>query len=393
MAPRTVPCEMCGQMFFPASLKFHQKACKEKMAKAIVECPYCSVETIQGELDAHLKTCRAALDAASLAGRDDQESAVLPDGRIRCVYCGRGFLADRIHKHAQICGNLKQARPKAPDGTITQSPPSPTRAEKVVFERSASVSRAERPREPPASTERAERAATAAPRTPVSCQGSPGLLPGSRVRLQKLRAAAHLNGVEATLIDLDADAGCWLVRLEGGPLPGAMKPLKAENMASVNGSSYVAPARSRPDSPRAARSQPDSPRLESRGERAGPRARNGLRSESKAKARRALSQDSIHLSGTATTSAASPVVPPSRQSVGALSPPHTSRIHPCRNSSWLPSAPAVATAVAHGSHCFTWSNMAPTAVPAGTVITAKAWPPPTAGGYVVRQNRESHGHS
>eukprot|EP00929_Paragymnodinium_shiwhaense_P053013 TRINITY_DN26547_c0_g1_i1.p1 TRINITY_DN26547_c0_g1~~TRINITY_DN26547_c0_g1_i1.p1 ORF type:complete len:999 (+),score=195.74 TRINITY_DN26547_c0_g1_i1:237-3233(+) len=39
-----------------------------------------------------------------------------------CEFCGRGFAADRVYKHMAICGKLKQARPKAPDGTVLQAP-------------------------------------------------------------------------------------------------------------------------------------------------------------------------------------------------------------------------------------------------------------------------------
>jgi hypothetical protein len=38
---RVIPCEMCGEMFFPASLKFHMKACVLKQASVEMPCPTC----------------------------------------------------------------------------------------------------------------------------------------------------------------------------------------------------------------------------------------------------------------------------------------------------------------------------------------------------------------
>eukprot|EP00406_Dinophysis_acuminata_P005391 CAMPEP_0179223534 /NCGR_PEP_ID=MMETSP0797-20121207/7291_1 /TAXON_ID=47934 /ORGANISM="Dinophysis acuminata, Strain DAEP01" /LENGTH=423 /DNA_ID=CAMNT_0020930421 /DNA_START=248 /DNA_END=1519 /DNA_ORIENTATION=+ len=49
------------------------------------------------------------------------EPEVLEDGRMRCVYCGRHFNPDRIDQHQQICGKLKNARPKGVDGQPTQA--------------------------------------------------------------------------------------------------------------------------------------------------------------------------------------------------------------------------------------------------------------------------------
>ncbi|CAE7852769.1 Zc2hc1c, partial [Symbiodinium microadriaticum] len=40
---------------------------------------------------------------------------------MRCIYCGRFFSEERIEKHQNICGNLKNARPKGLDGQPTQT--------------------------------------------------------------------------------------------------------------------------------------------------------------------------------------------------------------------------------------------------------------------------------
>jgi ribosomal protein S27E len=38
---RAIACSMCGDMFFPASLKFHEKACVLKQAAFELPCPTC----------------------------------------------------------------------------------------------------------------------------------------------------------------------------------------------------------------------------------------------------------------------------------------------------------------------------------------------------------------
>lgn len=132
MPPRAVACSLCGQMFFPASLKFHQKTCKEKQERAAIDCPYCAAGLTGATIDAHISKCKAARAAvpnapsAAFGATSDGGGLAapqrLPDGRVQCQFCGRGFAADRVHKHTAICGQLKQARPRAPDGSATQLP-------------------------------------------------------------------------------------------------------------------------------------------------------------------------------------------------------------------------------------------------------------------------------
>lgn len=55
---RAITCKMCGQQFFPASMKFHVKACKKKQAAMPVPCPYCDVEYPRSEFEHHTKHCR-----------------------------------------------------------------------------------------------------------------------------------------------------------------------------------------------------------------------------------------------------------------------------------------------------------------------------------------------
>eukprot|EP00657_Telonema_sp_P-1_P005023 TRINITY_DN22123_c0_g1_i1.p1 TRINITY_DN22123_c0_g1~~TRINITY_DN22123_c0_g1_i1.p1 ORF type:complete len:106 (+),score=34.58 TRINITY_DN22123_c0_g1_i1:49-366(+) len=44
MHRRAQPCDLCGQMFFPASMGFHRKACLQKQAVLPRPCPYCDME-------------------------------------------------------------------------------------------------------------------------------------------------------------------------------------------------------------------------------------------------------------------------------------------------------------------------------------------------------------
>lgn len=141
-----MPCPLCNEKFFPASLPFHQKQCEKRRGQRIVPCPYCGKEVTQLELPEHVKVCpkgagaqakkQAARSAASTqhdrtmraepeevsAGDGHYAPQVLDDGRMGCVYCGRFFNPDRIDKHQQICGKLQSARPKGLDGQSTQAP-------------------------------------------------------------------------------------------------------------------------------------------------------------------------------------------------------------------------------------------------------------------------------
>ena len=51
MHKRAVNCELCGKQFFPASLKFHMKACKVKMANLEIPCQFCDAPFKRSELE------------------------------------------------------------------------------------------------------------------------------------------------------------------------------------------------------------------------------------------------------------------------------------------------------------------------------------------------------
>lgn len=146
---RAVSCPLCNEKFFPASLPFHQKQCEQRRATRRVNCPYCSVEVTQLDLPKHIERCpkgaarrqqgrggggkdetrsgggggggRPQTSAGPPGGDGQFDAEVLDDGRMRCIYCGRYFNPERLDKHQQICSNLKNARPKGPDGQPTQT--------------------------------------------------------------------------------------------------------------------------------------------------------------------------------------------------------------------------------------------------------------------------------
>lgn len=132
---RAITCNMCGQQFFPASLKFHQKACAKKQAALLVPCGYCDAEYTRAELNHHMLNCRMrphdapapathhvhkgrrvgsrSSAAPSFAGQQGAAPGgpmvaqmAGPDGRMPCAICGRKFNVDRLSKHQGICRKI-----------------------------------------------------------------------------------------------------------------------------------------------------------------------------------------------------------------------------------------------------------------------------------------------
>ena len=139
--PRTVQCGSCGQMFFPASLRFHVKACKKKQANLDVPCPHCDVEVKRAAMPRHLRRCAAAkadrrarqtlqhepmvwseggakhgvVNVDAFPGRSggglwaaEQRTAASSDGRSTCAICKRKFSSARITQHQRICRAVRR---------------------------------------------------------------------------------------------------------------------------------------------------------------------------------------------------------------------------------------------------------------------------------------------
>lgn len=181
MPPRTVACELCGLLFFPCSLKFHQKACREKQLATNVECTYCNLELPQGGLERHIKKCTAAasslraLNKANTSAEDVDLNSMcptrLPDGRMRCPFCNRGFNDKRIQEHITICMKLKKPRKSAvelrPDVSVAPLLPNAPLSPKGAMSQTRSQCDA-------GSTTTAESARSTEVSTDPSCDGKEG---------------------------------------------------------------------------------------------------------------------------------------------------------------------------------------------------------------------------
>eukprot|EP00937_MAST-01D_sp_MAST-1D-sp2_P002286 g2286.t1 len=121
LAKKAVACPICGQLFFPASLKFHVKACAAKHEAMEVPCQFCDAPFRRSEMPAHLKRCAKARAARRQRKRDilqqpapstAKDAPPVPPGApvgggfggsVRCAICQRSFAADRIATHQRIC--------------------------------------------------------------------------------------------------------------------------------------------------------------------------------------------------------------------------------------------------------------------------------------------------
>lgn len=104
---RAIPCDLCGQHFFPSSLPFHIKQCEVKQRFVEVPCPDCDEAVRNCDLNQHMaKECRIA----SRRGRGSPPVNATLRGVLPCSVCGRKFSSDRLLKHQVICrkNNVKQ---------------------------------------------------------------------------------------------------------------------------------------------------------------------------------------------------------------------------------------------------------------------------------------------
>eukprot|EP01069_Polyplicarium_translucidae_P000424 Polyplicarium_translucidae@DN1238_c0_g1_i1.p1 len=110
-----VTCSMCGGKFFPASLKFHYKACARKNGFTLGSCSHCSVTLPSQEIRLHEKRCSSnpgrvvtsePIDTADV----DEETGMTLDGRRPCPICGRKFRHSRADTHIAICEAVEKKR-------------------------------------------------------------------------------------------------------------------------------------------------------------------------------------------------------------------------------------------------------------------------------------------
>ena len=117
---RAIPCEICGQNFFPSSLPFHQKQCAVKQQFIEVPCPHCDIAVPNYQLNHHIaRECK----------KPSSKFNPLPvsgDGRFPCSVCGRRFAGgDRLVKHQKICRKNSLSR-SASSLTVSSSRTTPS---------------------------------------------------------------------------------------------------------------------------------------------------------------------------------------------------------------------------------------------------------------------------
>ena len=119
---RAIPCEICGQNFFPSSLPFHQKQCAVKQQFIEVPCPHCDLPVQNYLLNQHMaRECKKPSTRAV-------PQQVIGDGRFPCSVCGRKFAGgDRLVKHQKICRKNSLSRSNSTltisSNRTTPSPP------------------------------------------------------------------------------------------------------------------------------------------------------------------------------------------------------------------------------------------------------------------------------
>ena len=59
MHRNAIACSICGKMFFPASLKFHEKACIKAAAFIEIPCSHCDQPFLRRDLNAHQRKCKS----------------------------------------------------------------------------------------------------------------------------------------------------------------------------------------------------------------------------------------------------------------------------------------------------------------------------------------------
>ena len=124
---RAIPCEICGQNFFPSSLPFHKKQCAVKQRFVEVPCPFCDLPIQNYLLNEHIaRECKKP-------SRKQLVQPMISDGRFPCSVCGRRFAGgDRLVKHQKICRRNSISR-SASSLTLSSSrtTPSPPLTEKT----------------------------------------------------------------------------------------------------------------------------------------------------------------------------------------------------------------------------------------------------------------------
>jgi len=116
--PRAIPCPMCGEGFFKASLPFHLKSCEQKQANLIVPCPYCQFETRKGDLPAHMATCKKRPKQHTRTGQPGASFLVPPSSARAAHGAGSAPAAEPALARKLAGMGVKQLRALATEANV-----------------------------------------------------------------------------------------------------------------------------------------------------------------------------------------------------------------------------------------------------------------------------------
>jgi len=122
MAPVAAQRNLSRQTFARAPMT-HQHASSKPRRPCQREVLRVEVPRMDGVHNVRRSASATGLDRALANGLTHPSSLRRAlDDRPRCPFCNRGFGNVRPEDHVSICGKLKQARPRSPDGSSTQLP-------------------------------------------------------------------------------------------------------------------------------------------------------------------------------------------------------------------------------------------------------------------------------
>jgi transcription elongation factor Elf1 len=104
--PRMLVCPLCGREFGSMSLNIHMKSCKEKFERQQRDLPpnqRRNADKIIASYNANNARLHAGgnynMDALNQQAFDQYNN----DALVKCEYCGRTFLPDRLAVHQRVC--------------------------------------------------------------------------------------------------------------------------------------------------------------------------------------------------------------------------------------------------------------------------------------------------
>ena len=104
--PRMLVCPLCGREFGSMSLNIHMKSCKEKFERQQRDLP-ANQRRNADKIIANYNANNARLHAGGNYNMDALNQQAFDqynnDALVKCEYCGRTFLPDRLAVHQRVC--------------------------------------------------------------------------------------------------------------------------------------------------------------------------------------------------------------------------------------------------------------------------------------------------